>query len=113
MVYLIDYNLCKDQYIGSAYKNNFKPRFVVHKSEINTGKYSCGVVKHFSTQCTDVDKIGNIEVHLVERVEEGDLNVEGKLWCKGKYLPIGKPTLLHGMNSTWDWYRPYGKGCRK
>ena len=28
-----------------------------------------GVVWHFLTKCTDVDKIENIEVHLIEQVE--------------------------------------------
>ena len=35
-----------------------------------------GVVWHFLTKCTDVDKIENIEVHLIEQVEEGDYYVE-------------------------------------
>ena len=47
VVYLISCKLCKDQYVGSAYKNNFKPRFRVHKSDINTGKDRCGVAKNF------------------------------------------------------------------
>ena len=47
VVYLISCKLCKDQYVGSTYKNNFKPRFRVHKSDINTGKDRCGVAKDF------------------------------------------------------------------
>ena len=38
VVYLVSCKLCKDQYVGSAYKNNFKPRFRVHKSGVNTDK---------------------------------------------------------------------------
>ena len=38
VVYLINCKLCGDQYVGSALKNNFKPRFRVHKSDIVTGK---------------------------------------------------------------------------
>ena len=82
MVYLISCKLCKDQYVGSAYKNNFKPRFRVHKSDINTGKDMCGVAKHFSTKCKDLGKLENIKVHLIEQVEKGDYDVEGKLWCR-------------------------------
>ena len=81
----ISRKLCKDQYVGSAYKNNFKPKFRVHKSDISTGKDRCRVVKHFLTKCTDVGKLENIEVHIIEQVEEGDYDVEGKLWCRKKY----------------------------
>ena len=102
VVYLISCKLCKDQYVGSAYKNNFKPRFRVHKSDINTGKDRCGVAKHFLTKGTDVGKLENVEVHLIEQVEEGDYDVEGKLWCREKYWQAQLFTLSHGMNSTWD-----------
>ena len=51
LVYLLSCKLCKDQYVGSAYKNNFKPGFRVHKSDINTGKDRCRVAKHFLTKC--------------------------------------------------------------
>ena len=49
-----------------------------------------GVVwlKIFLTKCTDVGKPENIEVHLIEHIEEGDYDVEGKLWCRES---IGKP----------------------
>ena len=104
VVYLISCKLSKDQYVGSAYKNNFKHRFRVHKSDINTGKGRCGVAKHFLTKCTDVGKLENIEVHLIEQVEEGDYDVESKLWCREKYWQTQMFTLSHGMNSTWDWY---------
>ena len=85
MACLISCKVCKDQCIGSAYKNNFKPRFRVHKSDINIGRHRCGAVKQFLTKCTDVNKIENIDVYLIEQVEEGDFDVEGKLWCREKY----------------------------
>ena len=75
---LINLKLCKDQYAGFAYKNNFKSRFRVHKSDINTGKDNCGATKLFSIKCTDVGKIENTEVHLIKQVEEGSYNIEGK-----------------------------------
>ena len=40
VVYLISCKLCKDQYVGSTHKNNFKPRFRVHKSDTSTSKGS-------------------------------------------------------------------------
>ena len=41
--HLINCKLLKGQYVGSTSKNTFKPRFRVHKSDMNTGKDSCGV----------------------------------------------------------------------
>ena len=84
----------------SAYKNNSKPRFRAQKSDINTDKDMCDVAKHFLTKCTDVGKVENIEVHLIEQVEEGGYDVEGKLWCRGKYWQTQLFTLSRGMNST-------------
>ena len=84
MVYLISCKLCKDQYIGSAYKNNLKPRFRVHRSDIDTPRDRCGVAKHFLTKCTDAGKFENIEIHLIEQVEEGDYDVEGVRKSIGK-----------------------------
>lgn len=79
MVYLISCKPCKDQYVESAYKINFKLRFRVHKSDIDTGKDRCGVAKHFLTKFTDVDNHENIEVHLIKEVGQGDYDVECKL----------------------------------
>ena len=52
VVYLISFKLCKDQCVGSAYKNNFKGRFRIHIRHINTGKDRCDVAKHFLTKCS-------------------------------------------------------------
>ena len=83
VVSIISCKWCKDQYIASACKNNFKPRFRVHKSNINTIKGRCGVAKHFLTKCTDIGKLWNIKVHLIKQVEES--NYDGKLWCRENY----------------------------
>ena len=85
----------------------------MHKSDINTGKDRRGVAKHFLTKCTDVGKLEIIEVHLIEQVQEGYHDVEGKLWCREKYWQAQLFTLLHGMNSTWDWYSTNRKGYRR
>ena len=95
VVYLISCKLCKDQYV--AYKNNFKPRFRVHKSDINT----------------DVGKLENIELHFIEQVEEGNYDVEGKLWCREKYWQAQLFTLSHGINSRLDWYSTNRKSYRR
>ena len=66
VIYLISCRLCKEQYLGFAFTDNFKPRFRVHKSDVVTGKVRCGVAKHFLTKCTDGNKVENIEVQLME-----------------------------------------------
>ena len=113
MVYLISSKLCKNQYVGSTYRNSFKSRFKVHKNVINIGKDNCGVAKHFLNKCTDVGKLENIEVHLIEQVEESDCDVESKLWCREKCCQAQLLTLSHVMNSTWDRYSANKKGYRR
>ena len=50
VIYLINCKLCKEQCVGSAFKDNFKSRFRVHKSDVITGKVRCGVGKHCLTK---------------------------------------------------------------
>ena len=57
VIYLISCKLCKKQYLGSAFKDNFKLRLRVHKSDVITGKDRCGVVKHFLTKYTNGNKV--------------------------------------------------------
>ena len=113
VVYLITCKKCKQQYVGSALKDNFKARFRVHKSDINTGKDRCGVAKHFLTKCCAGGKLENIEIQLIEEVKEGNYDLEHKLWSREKYWQAQLFTLSHGMNSTWDWYSSNRKGYRK
>ena len=113
VICLISYKLCKEQYVGSTFKDNFKPRFRVHKSDVITGKDRCGVAKHFLTKCTNGNKIEHIEVQLIEQVQEGNYDLEGRLWCREKYWQAQLFTLSHGMNSTWDWYSTNRKSYRK
>ena len=103
-------NSPNEVYLISSKLRNFKPRFRVNKSYINTGKDTCGVAKHFLPKCTDVGKLKNIEVHLIEQVEQGDYDVEGKLWCREKYWQAQLFTLSQSMNSKWDWYSTNRKG---
>ena len=65
VIYLISCKLCKEQYVGSAFKDNFKSRFRVHKSDVITGKDRCGVTKHFFTKFSNSNKVANIEVKLI------------------------------------------------
>ena len=84
----------------------------VHKSDINSGKDRCGVAKHFLNICTGI-KLENVEVQLIEEVKEGNYDVQGKLWSRGKYWQAHLFTLTHGVNSAWDWFSSKRKGYRK
>ena len=68
-----------------SFKNNGKPRFRVYKIDIDKGKDRCGVAKHFLTKNTNIIMTRKIELHLIEQLEECNYDVEGKLWCRGKY----------------------------
>ena len=47
---------CKEQYADSTFKEDFKPGFRIHKSDVITGKDICGVAKHFLTKCTKLQQ---------------------------------------------------------
>ena len=49
VIYLISCTNCNEQYVGSAI--DFKKRFRIHKSDINTKKDRCGVARHFNNKC--------------------------------------------------------------
>lgn len=50
------------EHVGSAFTDNFKPRFKVHKSDFISEKNRCGVTKQFLNKCSDGNKVENIEV---------------------------------------------------
>ena len=49
VIYLVECSNCKQQYIGSAL--NFKQRFRIHNSDIETSKDGCGTTRLFNTVC--------------------------------------------------------------
>ena len=61
VIYLISCKLCKEQFVGSAFEDNFNPRFSAHKSGVIPGKDRCGVVKHFLSKYTNGNNVENIE----------------------------------------------------
>ena len=69
-VYLISCKKCKQQYVGSTFESNFKPRFRVHKSDINTGKDRCGVVKHFLNNCTEINNLRMWKYNLSKKLKK-------------------------------------------
>ena len=48
VIYLISCTNCNEQYVGSAV--DFKKRFRIHKSDINTKNDRCGVACHFTNK---------------------------------------------------------------
>ena len=104
IVYLIGCKKCKQQNAGSDFESNFKSRFRAHKSDINTSKDRCGVTKHFLNKCAGINKLENVDAQLIEDVNVGNYNLEGKLWSTEKYWQAQLFTLTHGMNSLWDWF---------
>ena len=113
VIYLISCKLCKEQHVGPAFKDNFRPRFRVHKSDVITGKDRCGVAKQFLTKCTNGNEVANIEFQLIEQVQEGNYDLDGRLWCREKYWQPQLFTLSYWMNSTWDWYSTNRNAYRK
>ena len=63
VIFLITCKLLKEQYVGSAFKDTFKSRIKV------------------PTKCTNGNKVEDIEVQVIEYVQEGNYDLEGKLWC--------------------------------
>ena len=51
--------------------------------------------------------------YYIEQVEEGNYDLEGKLWYREKYWQAQLFILSHGINSSRDWYSPNRNGYRK
>ena len=70
VVYLISCKKCKQQYVGSAFESNFKPKFRVHKSYFNTDKDRCGEAKHFLNNCTILINFGMWMSNLFKKLKK-------------------------------------------
>ena len=67
VIYLITCDKCKDEYIGSAV--DFRPVFMVHKSDIKTKKERCGTSRHFNEKCLcSTSLFGYVKVQVIEQV---------------------------------------------
>ena len=81
LIYLISFKLCKEQYVGAGFKENVQARNRVHNS-VRIGKDRCAVAKHFLIRYTDGNKVRNIEVQLIEKVQNCNYDRKGKLLPK-------------------------------
>ena len=114
VTYLISCTNCRFRtYIASAI--DFKKRFRIHKSDMNTKKERCGIVRHFTNKCR---KPQNPHAFLkIQPIEQVSVKEEGKaddiLWHKEKYWQDFWFTSSRGMNSMANLYSKKSKGYIK
>ena len=112
-IYLISWKCCGKQYVGSA--TDFKERFRIQKSDINTGKIRADVANHLLNVC--LSSTSNFEYLQEQRIENvsvqnGD-NIEKILWEREKYWEAQLFTLNHGLNNHKEWNALNRRGYRK
>ena len=112
VIYLISCKCYGKQYVGSVV--GFKERFRIHKSDINTGKIRCGVVKHLLNVCrSSTRKFEYLQVQLIENVSvQNDDDIDKVLWEREKYWQEQLFTLSHGLNNPIEWYTLNRRGYR-
>ena len=113
VIYLVECNNCKCQYVGSA--TSFKQRFRIHKSDMKTKKDRCGTARHFNSICCHpINPHGYLKVQLIEQVfYDASKDIENILWKREKYWQCQLFTNTHGMNSISDFSSRSRKGCTK
>ena len=113
VIYLISCTNCNEQYVGSAI--DFKKRFRIHKSDINTKKDRCGVARHFNNKCRHPQNpTAFLKIQPIEQINvEEESKLDETLWHREKYWQALLFTNLHGMNSLADLYSKKRKGYRK
>ena len=113
VIYLISCTNCNEQYVGSAI--DFKKRFRIHKSDINTKKDRCGVARHFTNKCRDPQNPhAFLKIQPIEQVRvKEESKLDDTLWHREKYWQALLFTNSHRMNSMADLYNKKRKGCRK
>ena len=110
VIYLISCTNYNEQYVGSAI--DFKKRFKIRKSDINTKKDRCGVARHFTNKCRDPQN--HHACLIIQPIEQLSVKEESKLdetlWHRGKCWQDLLFTNSHGMNSRADLYSKKRKG---
>ena len=67
VIYLIICTNCDEQHVGSAI--DFKERFRIYKSDINTKIDRCGVADHFSNKCWEPENLHVLlKIQAIEQV---------------------------------------------
>ena len=96
VAYLISFKKCKQQYVGSAFENNFKSRFRIHKIDINTSKIRCGVARHFLNNCTRI-KLRMWTSSLLKKLKKVIMTQKVAFGQEKKYSSAQLFTLTHGI----------------
>ena len=74
VVYLKTCSKCLEQYVGSAV--NFKTRFCIHKSDMNSKKERCGSARYFNSKCYhDTNILQYLKVQLIEQAYCNNLEI--------------------------------------
>ena len=102
--YLITCDKCKDEYTRSAV--DFKPRFMVHKSDIKTKNECCRTSRQFNEKCLcSTSPFGYVKVQITEQIYlEDPPKIEEVLWYRERNWQSELFTVIHGMNSINDIY---------
>ena len=112
-IYLISCTNCKEQYVGSVI--DFKKRFRIQKSDINSKKDRCGVARHFTNKCWDPQNPhAFLKIQPIEQVSvKEESKLDDTLWHREKYWQALLFTNSHGMNSMANLYSKKRKDYRK
>ena len=135
IVYLITCSNCREQYVGSTI--NFKQRFRIHKSDINslnifyicvlnifydgeiytykTNKDRCWAVGHFDYKhCSSNYKHGYLKVQIIEQVcNNNQCSIENFLWEWEQHWQTQLFTNLYVMNDMNDLYSMKKEGYQR
>ena len=113
VIYLISCTNCNEQYEGSAI--DFKKRFRIDKSNINTKKDRCGVARHFNNKCRHPQNPSAfLKIQPIQQIcVEDERKLDETLRYRGKYWQAVLFTNSHGMNSLADLYSKKHKVYRK
>ena len=112
-IYLISCTNCKEQYVGSVI--DFKKRFRIQKSDINSKKDRCGVARHFTNKCWyPQNPHAFLKIQPIEQVSvKEESKLDDTLWHREKYWQALLFTNSHGMNSMANLYSKKRKDYRK
>ena len=85
VINLISCTNCNKQYVGSAI--DFKKRFRIHKSDINTKKDRCGVARHFNNKCQHPQNPSAfLKIQPIEQIcVEDESKLDETPWHREKY----------------------------
>ena len=99
--------------MGSAI--DFKKRFRIHESDINTKKDRCGVARNFNNKCRHPQNTSAfLKIQPIEQMcVEDESKLDETFWDREKFWQALLFTNSYGMNSLADLYSKKRKRYRK